>query len=96
MSAIFKKIIVFASIFAVFAACSDESEFLYKKTGQDFDNKGGVYKGVDSVTVHIEEGSLPDGVDVVTITAYSLDTPAFTNVSKPVTNIYQGLGVLNT
>ena len=88
MSAIFKKIIVFASIFAVFADCSDESEFLYKKTGQDFDNKGGVYKGVDGVTVHIEEGSLPDGVDVVTITAYSLDTPAFTNVSKPVTNIY--------
>ena len=88
MSAILKKILFFAAFALVFAACSEEDEFLYKKTGQDFDNKGGTYKGVNGVTVHIPEGALPEGVDVVTITAYSLDTPAFTNVSKPVTNIY--------
>lgn len=88
MSALLKKIIVFAALFIIFISCADESEFLYKKTGQDFDSKGGTYKGVNGVTVHIPEGALPEGVDVVTITAYSLDTPAFTNVSKPVTNIY--------
>jgi len=88
MLGILKKILVFAALAVLFTACSDEDEYLYKKTGQDFDNKGGVYKGVDGITVHIEEDSLPEGVDEVTITAYSLDTPAFTNVSKPVTNIY--------
>ncbi|MBR6422564.1 formylglycine-generating enzyme family protein [bacterium] len=75
-------------IFALLLSSCGVEDYLYKKTGQDFDNLGGVYKGVDGVTVHIPEGSLPEGIEVVTITAYSLDTPAFTNVSKPVTNIY--------
>ncbi|MBO4711845.1 formylglycine-generating enzyme family protein [bacterium] len=86
MSAIKKICILFVLAF-ILSACGVE-DYLYKKIGQDFDNNGGVYKGVDGVTVHIEAGSLPEGVDVVTITAYALDTPAFTNVSKPVTNIY--------
>ena len=84
---VLKKICTLLLFALLLSSCGVE-DYLYKKTGQDFDNKGGVYKGVDGVTVHIEENSLPEGVDVVTITAYSLDTPAFTNVSKPVTNIY--------
>ncbi len=87
MSAIYRKVMFLLVFAAILTACGVE-DYLYKKIGQDFDNSGGVYKGVDGVTVHIEEGSLPEGIDVVTITAYSLDTPAFTNVSKPVTNIY--------
>ncbi|MBR4532453.1 formylglycine-generating enzyme family protein [bacterium] len=75
-------------LFAILLSSCGVEEYLYKKIGQDFDNKGGTYKGVNGVTVHIEEGSLPEGTDVVTITAYALDTPAFTNVSKPITNIY--------
>lgn len=86
MSAV-KKIFTFLVFALLFAACGEE-DYLYKKIGQDFDNSGGTYKGVNGVTVHIEPGSLPEGTDVVTITAYALDTPAFTNVSKPVTNIY--------
>lgn len=86
MSAV-KKIFTLLVFALLISACGIE-DYLYKKIGQDFDNSGGTYKGVDGVTVHIEEGSLPEGTDVVTITAFSLDTPAFTNVSKPVTNIY--------
>lgn len=89
MLGILKKILVLSALVIVCAACMEEEEqYRYKKTGQDFDNKGGTYKGVDGITVIIDEGSLPEGIDVVTITAYSLNTPAFTNVSKPVTNIY--------
>ena len=84
---VLKKIFTVLALAVLLSSCGVE-DYLYKKTGQDFDNKGGTYKGVDGVTVHIEEGSLPEGTDVVTITAYALDTPAFTNVSKPVTNIY--------
>ena len=84
---VLKKIFTLLLFAFLLSSCGVE-DYLYKKTGQDFDNAGGVYKGVDGVTVHIPEGSLPEGIDVVTITAYSLDTPAFTNVSKPVTNIY--------
>jgi len=84
---ILKKIFT-VLVFALLLSSCGVEDYLYKKTGQDFDNSGGVYKGVNGVTVHIEEGSLPEGTDVVTITAYALDTPAFTNVSKPVTNIY--------
>ena len=82
-----KKIFSLLVLALLLAACGEE-DYLYKKIGQDFDNSGGTYKGVNGVTVHIEPGSLPEGTDVVTITAYALDTPAFTNVSKPVTNIY--------
>ena len=82
-----RKIFALFVMAVVLSACGGD-EYLYKKIGKDFDNRGGVYKGVNGVTVHIEEGSLPEGVDVVTITAFALDTPAFTNVSKPVTNIY--------
>lgn len=90
MSEMIKKILILLSAAVMLTACfTDEEDYLYKKTGQDFDNKGGTYKSADgNVTVHIEENSLPEGVDTVTITAYTLDTPAFTNVSKPVTNIY--------
>ena len=84
---VLKKIFMVLFFALLVSSCSEE-DFLYKKIGEDFDNKGGKYTGVDGVTVIIEEGSLPEGIDVVTITAYSLDTPAFTNVSKPVTNIY--------
>ena len=83
----FRKIFTMLVFALLLSACGKE-DYLYKKIGQDFDNNGGVYKGVNGVTVHIEAGSLPEGTDVVTITAYALDTPAFTNVSKPVTNIY--------
>ena len=84
-----KKILVFSALIVMFAAClEEEEEYRYQKTGQDFDNKGGTYKGVDGITVILDEGSLPEGIDVVTISAYSLNTPVFTNVSKPVTNIY--------
>ena len=82
-----RKIFTLLVLALLLSACGEE-DYLYKKIGQDFDNNGGVYKGVNGVTVHIEAGSLPEGTDVVTITAYALDTPAFTNVSKPVTNIY--------
>ncbi|MBO7128031.1 formylglycine-generating enzyme family protein [bacterium] len=84
---VMKKIFTMLLLAIILSACGVD-EYLYKKTGQDFDNNGGTYKGVNGITVIIEEGSLPEGIDVVTITAYSLDTPAFTNVSKPVTNIY--------
>ena len=72
----------------LFVSCN-ESDIIYKKTGEDFDNNGGVYRSVDGgVTVIIPPDALPDDVETVTITAYRLDTPAMTNVSKPVTNIY--------
>lgn len=74
--------------FFFIVSCSGGGEYLFEKTGQDFDNGGGTYKGVQGVTVIIPEGSLPDGISVVTVTAYALDTPPFTNVSKPVTNIF--------
>ncbi|HSW60438.1 MAG TPA: hypothetical protein VLJ60_06530, partial [bacterium] len=70
------------------AGCTGGGEYLFQKTGEDFDAKGGIYKGVDGVTVHIPEGALPEGIDKITITIYALDTSPFTNVSKPVTNIY--------
>ena len=88
MSDFIRKILLLALLAVVSSACLEEADYLYKKIGEDFDNKGGTYKGVDGITVHIEEGSLPEGIDKVTISAFSLDTPAFTNVSKPVTNIY--------
>jgi len=76
-------------IFAImFSGCTSGGEYMFQKTGQDFDEKGGIYKGVDDVTVHIPEGALPEGIDKITITVYALDTAPFTNVSKPVTNIY--------
>ena len=84
---VLKKIFTLLFFAVLLSSCGVE-DYLYKKIGQDFDNKGGTYKGVNGVTVHIDEGSLPEGTDVVTITAYALDTPAFTNVSKPITNIY--------
>ncbi|MGI6395205.1 MAG: formylglycine-generating enzyme family protein [bacterium] len=86
-----KNRIVFFLLLLTFlfaAGCSAGSEYMSQKTGQDFDSKGGIYKGVGGVTVHIPEDALPDGIDVVTITVYALDTAPFTNVSKPVTNIY--------
>ena len=89
MLRILKKILTLSLTAAIFTACFEfEEEQYHEKRGQDFDNSGGVYKGVDGITVHIEEDSLPEGIDEITITAYSLDTPALTNVSKPVTNIY--------
>ena len=88
MSDFIRKILLLALLAVISSACLEEADYLYKKIGEDFDNKGGTYKGVDGITVHIEEGSLPEGIDKVTISAFSLDTPAFTNVSKPVTNIY--------
>ena len=84
----FNKSALFMAILFLFVSCN-ENDIFYKKTGEDFDNTGGVYKSVDGgVTVIIPPDALPDGVETVTITAYRLDTPAMTNVSKPVTNIY--------
>ena len=85
------KMIRYLPVFFLFffiVSCSGGGEYLFEKTGQDFDNGGGTYKGVQGVTVIIPEGSLPEGISVVTVTAYALDTPPFTNVSKPVTNIF--------
>lgn len=87
------KVIRNISVFFLFSfflvvSCDGKGEYLFEKTGKDFNNNGGTYQGVQGVTVIIPEGSLPDGIDVVTVTAYALDTPPFTNISKPVTNIF--------
>ncbi|HPS29913.1 MAG TPA: SUMF1/EgtB/PvdO family nonheme iron enzyme [bacterium] len=70
-----------------FVSCG-EQEYGYEKYGKDFDNDGGTYIGVDGVTVVIPPGALPDGIENITVTVFALDTAPFTNVSKPVTNIY--------
>ncbi len=76
------------AVLAVFSFSCGEEEYGFEKYGQDFDNDGGTYKGVGGVTVIIPAGALPEGVDKITVTVFSLDTAPFTNVSKPVTNIF--------
>ena len=50
------------AILFLFVSCN-ENDIFYKKTGEDFDNTGGVYKSVDGgVTVIIPPDALPDGV----------------------------------
>jgi len=74
--------------FLFLISCTGGGEYLFEKVGQDFDSEGGTYKGVQGVTVIIPKNALPEGIDKVTVTAYALDTPPFTNISKPVTNIF--------
>lgn len=84
------KLFVLLSVFVLFSVLTScgEEEYGIEKYGQDFDQKGGVYKGVGGVTVIIPAGALPDGIEKITVSAFSLDTPPFTNVSKPITNIF--------
>lgn len=76
------------AVLAIFSFSCGEEEYGFEKYGTDFDNDGGTYKGVGGVTVIIPAGALPEGVDKITVTVFSLDTAPFTNVSKPVTNIF--------
>jgi len=89
MLGILKKILVFSMLAASFTACLDEGTSSSSETGMPCDKTGCTYQSVDgTITVIIDEDSLPEGKDEVPISAYSLKTPAFTDVSKPITNIY--------
>ena len=89
MLGILKKILVFSMLAASFTACLDEGTSSSSETGMRCDKAGCIYQSVDGIiTVIIDEDSLPEGLNDVSISAYSLKTPAFTDVSKPITNIY--------
>ncbi|MCK5808709.1 formylglycine-generating enzyme family protein [bacterium] len=81
---ILTKLTLAFSLFALLS-CGGSEGVVYEAYGKGIGPKGGKYTGVDNVTIIVP----PKAVEKeIAFTIFSIDTPSFTSVSKPVTHIY--------
>ncbi len=84
-----KKKGVFIALLSLIAvglfSCGGDDAVVYEEYGKSIGPSGGTYRGVDGVTVIVPKGAVEKSI---AFTIYSIDTPSFTSVSKPVTKIY--------
>ena len=83
MKALYKTIFLLA--FVGLISCGGTEDIVYEAYGETIGSKGGKYTGVDGVTVIVPPNAVSKEI---AFTIFSIDTPSFTSVSKPVTNIY--------
>ena len=78
------KCLLLTIVFALLS-CGGSEGVIYEAYGKSIGPKGGKYTGVDNVTVIVPPKAVSKEI---AFTIFSIDTPSFTSVSKPVTHIY--------